>query len=262
MKGDEQRLTEKGIVQSIDRALSILEVLSDYSKGLGVTEISEQVNLHKSTVYRLLTTLIYKGYVVQDTETNKYGITLKLFELGSKKVESMDLLSVSKEYTKKLMESVNEVVHLVVREGNEIVYIDKVEANNTIMMASTIGKRSPMYCTSVGKAILAHLPEKKVKEIWDNSKIVKYTDYTITNFEELKTELEDIRQKGYAVDNEENEIGVRCIGVPIFNRHGKVEAAISISGPAIRVTEDKIENFAKEVIMYAHLISQGLGFHS
>lgn len=260
MKGDEQRLTEKGIVQSIDRALSILEVLSDYSKGLGVTEISEQVNLHKSTVYRLLTTLIYKGYVVQDTETNKYGITLKLFELGSKKVESMDLLSVSKEYTKKLMESVNEVVHLVVREGNEIVYIDKVEANNTIMMASTIGKRSPMYCTSVGKAILAHLPEKKVKEIWDNSKIVKYTDYTITNFEELKTELEDIRQKGYAVDNEENEIGVRCIGVPIFNRHGKVEAAISISGPAIRVTESKISNFSIKVMNTASLISRELGF--
>ncbi len=260
MKGDEQRLTEKGIVQSIDRALSILEVLSDYSKGLGVTEISEQVNLHKSTVYRLLTTLIYKGYVVQDTETNKYGITLKLFELGSKKVESMDLLSVSKEYTKKLMESVNEVVHLVVREGNEIVYIDKVEANNTIMMASTIGKRSPMYCTSVGKAILAHLPEKKVKEIWDNSKIVKYTDYTITDFEELKTELEDIRQKGYAVDNEENEIGVRCIGVPIFNRHGKVEAAISISGPAIRVTESKISNFSIKVMNTASLISRELGF--
>lgn len=260
MKGDEQRLTEKGIVQSIDRALSILEVLSDYSEGLGVTEISEQVNLHKSTVYRLLTTLIYKGYVVQDAETNKYGITLKLFELGSKKVESMDLLSVSKEYTKKLMESVNEVVHLVVREGSEIVYIDKVEANNTIMMASTIGKRSPMYCTSVGKAILAHLPEKKVKEIWDNSKIVKYTDYTITNFEELKTELEDIRQKGYAVDNEENEIGVRCIGVPIFNRHGKVEAAISISGPAIRVTESKISNFSIKVMNTASLISRELGF--
>ena len=260
MKGDEQRLTEKGIVQSIDRALSILEVLSDYSEGLGVTEISEQVNLHKSTVYRLLTTLIYKGYVVQDAETNKYGITLKLFELGSKKVESMDLLSVSKEYTKKLMESVNEVVHLVVREGSEIVYIDKVEANNTIMMASTIGKRSPMYCTSVGKAILAHLPEKKVKEIWDNSKIVKYTDYTITDFEELKTELEDIRQKGYAVDNEENEIGVRCIGVPIFNRHGKVEAAISISGPAIRVTESKISNFSIKVMNTASLISRELGF--
>ena len=88
MKGDEQRLTEKGIVQSIDRALSILEVLSDYSEGLGVTEISEKVDLHKSTVYRLLATLIYKGYVVQDLETNKYGITLKLFELGSKKLKA------------------------------------------------------------------------------------------------------------------------------------------------------------------------------
>ena len=171
----------------------------------------------------------------------------------------MDLLSVSKEYTK-IDGKCKRSSHLVVREGSEIVYIDKVEANNTIMMASTIGKRSPMYCTSVGKAILAHLPEKKVKEIWDNSKIVKYTDYTITDFEELKTELEDIRQKGYAVDNEENEIGVRCIGVPIFNRHGKVEAAISISGPAIRVTESKISNFSIKVMNTASLISRELGF--
>ena len=86
-----------------------------------------------------------------------------------------------------------------------------------------------MYCTSVGKAILAHLPEKKVKEIWDNSKIVKYTDYTITDFQELKKELEDVRERGYAVDNEENEMGVRCVGAPIFNIKGEVETAISIS---------------------------------
>ena len=260
MKGDEQRLTEKGIVQSIDRALSILEVLSDYSKGLGVTEISEKVDLHKSTVYRLLATLIYKGYVVQDLETNKYGITLKLFELGSKKVESMDLLSVSREYTKKLMESVNEVVHLVVRDGTDIVYIDKVEANNTIRMASTIGKRSPMYCTSVGKAILAHLPKEKVKEIWERSNIKKLTKFTIIDFKEMEKELEVVRKMGYAVDNEENEMGVRCIGAPIFNRTGNVEAAISISGPTMRIKEKNIGTIAEKVIRYAGLISKELGY--
>lgn len=260
MKGDEQRLTEKGIVQSIDRALSILEVLSDYSKGLGVTEISEKVDLHKSTVYRLLATLIYKGYVVQDLETNKYGITLKLFELGSKKVESMDLLGASKEYTKKLMESVNEVVHLVVRDGNEIVYIDKVEANNTIRMASRIGRRSPMYCTSVGKAILAHLPEKEVEEIWGSSRIEKLTDLTIIDLEDMKKELDKVRVKGYGIDNEENEIGVRCVGAPIFNRHGEIEGAISISGPTLRVKEKDVKEIAKEVMKYAKLISKELGY--
>lgn len=250
----------KDIVQSVDRSLSILEVLSDYRDGLGVTDISEKVGLHKSTVYRLLSTLIYKDYVTQDKETNKYKITFKLFELGNKRIEKMDILSASKLYTKKLMESVNEVVHLVVREDNKIIYIDKVEANNTIRMASSIGKRSPMYCTSVGKAMLAYLPENEVKEIWHNSEIKKLTENTITDFEALKTELEIVKIKGYAVDNEENEKGVRCIGAPIFNRLNEIEGALSISGPTIRVTKDVVEEIAKEVIKYAKLISKELGY--
>ena len=248
------------VVQSVDRALSILEVLSDYNEGLGVTEISDKVGLHKSTVHRLLGTLIYKGYVTQDAESNKYKITLKLFELGNKKVEDMDILTASKPYTNELMEKVNEVVHFVIREGNNIVYIDKVEADNTIRMASTIGRRSPLYCTSVGKAILAQLSDKEVEKIWNSSKIEKLTKFTITNLEDMKKELEKIRQKGYAIDNEENELGVRCIGVPVFNRFGEVEGAISISGPTIRVTEDRVEGFAKEVVKYAGLISKELGY--
>ena len=248
------------VVQSVDRALSILEVLSDYNGGLGITEISNKVGLHKSTVHRLLGTLAYKGYVVQENETNKYKVTLKLFELGNKKVESMDILAISKSYAKELMKKVNEVVHFVIREGNNIVYIDKVEADNTIRMASTIGRRSPLYCTSVGKAILAQLPDEEVKEIWNSSKIEKLTESTITDLKDMKKELEKVRQKGYAVDNEENEPGVRCIGAPVFNRFGKVEGAISISGPTIRVTEDVVERFAKEVVKYASLISKELGY--
>lgn len=248
------------VVQSVDRALSILETLSDYNEGLGVTEISDRIGLHKSTVHRLLGTLIYKGYVTQDSESNKYKITLKLFELGNKKVEDLDILTVSKPYTKELMGKVNEVVHFVIREGNNIVYIDKVEADNTIRMASTIGRRSPLYCTAVGKAILAQLSDKEVEKIWNSSKIEKLTEFTITDLKEMKEELEKVRQKGYAIDNEENELGVRCAGAPVFNRFGKVEGAISISGPTIRITEDKAEEFAKEVVKYAGLISKELGY--
>jgi IclR family KDG regulon transcriptional repressor len=250
---------EKDMVQSVERSLSILEVLSDYSEGLGVTDISEKVGLHKSTVYRLLSTLMHTDYVTQDEETNKYRITFKLYELGSKKMRKMDILSASKLYSKKLMESVNEVVHIVVREGNRIVYIDKVEADNTIRMASTIGKRSPMYCTSVGKAILAYLPEEEVEEVWNNSRIERYTLNTKTRLEDLKKELEIVREKGYAIDNEENEPGVRCVGAPIFNRFGEIEGAISVSGPTIRMTDEKIDTIALEVLKYAELISKELG---
>lgn len=248
------------IVQSVDRALTILEVLSDHSEGLGVTDISDKVGLHKSTVYRLLSTLIYKGYVIQDSESNKYRISLKLFELGNKRIEDTNLLSASRPYTKELMEKVNEVVHLVIREGNEIIYVDKVEADNTIQMVSNIGKRSPVYCTAVGKAILAQLPEEEVEKIWNTSKIERLTEHTIIKLEDMKRELKTVKEKGYAIDNEENEIGVRCIGAPIFNRFGEVEGAISISGPTLRVTEEKLEEFSREIIKYSCLISKELGY--
>ncbi|MCR2045391.1 IclR family transcriptional regulator [Anaerosalibacter massiliensis] len=248
------------IVQSVDRTLSILELLANYDDGLRIMEISDKVNLHKSTVHRLLATLVYKGYVIQDLDTNKYKLTLKLFELGSKKIENIDILSASKPYTKALMEEINEIVHLVIQDGNEIVYIDKVEADNTIRMASNIGKRSPMYSTSVGKAMLAFMEEEEVEKIWNNSKIEKFTEYTIVDLEDLKNRLKKIRKKGYSVDDQENELGVRCIGAPVFNRLGKVEGAISISGPTIRVTKEKIEEMAEQVIKYANMISNELGY--
>lgn len=248
------------VVQSVERALTILELLTDYNEGLRITEISKKVNLHKSTVHRLLSTLMHKGYVTQNIESNKYKVTLKLFELGNKKLEDMDILNVSKIYIESLMKTLNEVVHLVIRDENEIVYIDKVEADNTIRMASNIGRRSLLYCTSVGKAMLAYMTDEEVEGIWDKSKIEKRTPNTITDFDVLKKELEIIRKTGYSVDDEENEIGVRCIGAPVFNRFGKVEGGISISGPSIRITKDKVEEVAREVTKYANMISRELGY--
>ncbi|NLK63528.1 MAG: IclR family transcriptional regulator [Tissierellia bacterium] len=248
------------LVQSVDRTLTILEVLSDYSDGLGITEISDLVSLHKSTVHRLLSTLIYKGYVVREEETSKYKITFKLFELGSKKVHKLDLLKISRPYTKMLMESVNEVVHLIIREDTDIVYIDKVEANNTISMASRIGKRNPMYCTATGKAILAFLPEDEVLKVWNNSKIIKLTKNTNTDFILFKKELQTIKEKCYAIDDEENEIGVKCVGAPIFDMNGNVVAAISVTGPVTRITDDKIGFISKEVIQCTNLISKEMGY--
>lgn len=247
-------------VQSVDRALSILELLSDYNNGLGITEIGERANLHKSTVHRLLGTLVNKGYVMQDKSSNKYKLTMKLFELGYKRMRDIDILSVSQGYTNELMKSVNEVVHLVIRDGTSIVYIDKVEADNTIRMASNIGRRSPLYSTAVGKAMMAFMDEEEIEDIWNNTDIVRFTEKTIIDLEELKTELEKIRELGYAEDDEENESGVRCIGAPVFNHRGKVEGSISISGPTIRVTKDKVGEFGRKVRETADKISSNLGY--
>lgn len=248
------------IVQSVDRSLSILEVLSDYEDGLGITEISEKVKLHKSTVHRLLATLIFKGYVEQSYETNKYKLTLKLFELGNKKVEKMDLVAVARPYLKKLVEKTNEVVHLVVSEGTEIIYVGKEESQNTIRTHSRIGYRRPLYCTAVGKSILSYMKDEEVEDIWNKSNIERLTEYTITNFDEFKRYLNEVREKGYAVDEQENEIGVRCVGASIFNHKGEVCGAISISGSIISFTEAKLEEFSKLAIEYADKISKELGY--
>ncbi|MBC2581870.1 IclR family transcriptional regulator [Clostridium sp. DJ247] len=248
------------VVQSVDRSLSILEVLSDYENGLGITEISEKVKLHKSTVHRLLSTLIFKGYVEQNEITNRYKLTLKLFELGNKKVEKMNIVTVARPYLQEIMEKTNEVVHLVVRDGVEIVYVAKVESQNTIRMYSRIGKRSPVYCTAVGKSMISHMNKEEVREIWENSDIKKYTENTIVDFEKFKEHIKLIKKKGYAIDEQENEIGIRCVAASVFDYSGKICGAISISGSIISFTEDKIEQFSKLVIEYAKNISRELGY--
>lgn len=250
----------KDTVQSVERALTILEELSEYEDGLGITEISRNVNLHKTTVFRLMGTLIEKGFVEQDSETNKYRITLKMFELGSKKLDKMDILTVARPYLKRLVRETNEVVHLVMLDGTDIVYIDKVESENTIRMHSRIGKRSPAYCTAVGKAMLAYQSENDIERVWKNSKILKYTENTITNLDIFKEELKAIRERGYSIDNEENELGVRCVGAPIFNHKGEVNFAISVSGPVMRITIDKIKEISEIVMEYSKIISRELGY--
>ncbi|WP_041711069.1 IclR family transcriptional regulator [Clostridium pasteurianum] len=248
------------VVQSVERTLSILEVLSDYENGLGITEISEKVNLHKSTVHRLLNTLMIKDYVEQDEDTNRYKLTLKLFELGSKKVEKMNIVTVARPLLQELMEKTNEVIHLVVREGTEIVYIAKVESQNPIRMYSRIGKRSPVYCTAVGKAMLSYMTDDEVNFIWENSNIEKLTENTVVDFDKFKGNLGIIEKQGYAIDEQENEIGIRCIASPILDYRGQVCGAISISGSIISFKEEKIKEFSKLITGYANKISQELGY--
>lgn len=258
LKGDNLYMQE--IVQSVDRTLSIIEVLSDYEEGLGITDISEKVNLHKSTVHRLLNTLIYKGYVMQDSSTNKYGLTLKLFELGNKRVEQMNLVSVAEPYLKELMERTEEVVHLVVREKSEIVYVSKVEPQKTIRMYSRIGKRMPIYSTAVGKAMMANMNEKELDKLWNESDVRKLTEKTIVDLGQMKEHLEEVKLKGYAIDEQENEQGLRCIGAVLKNYNGNICGAISVSGSILSFTEDKVEKFAPYLIEYARIISRELGY--
>lgn len=247
-------------VQSVDRALALLEVLSMYPKGLGVGEISEKADLHKSTAHRLLATLVDRGYVKQN-QHNQYQLTLKLFELGSRSVEELDMLEVARPHLVQIMESVNEVVHLVILEGDVIVYIDKVEPDTTIRMHSRIGISRPLYCTSVGKAILSTMDDDEVERNWRKSEINQLTQYTITDLDEMKEELKLIRERGYAIDEQENELGVRCIAIPLLDYTKKACGAISISGPVERMTDEALKNIVPVLLPTGKQIREELGYH-
>lgn len=256
-----KKVNDLSIVQSVDRSLRILEELANSPEEMSITQISENLELNKSTVHRLLRTLVARGFVIQNPETRDYKITFKMYNLGSRWVRNLDVLEISKPYTKKLMEEVNEIVHLVVLDQDSVIYVDKVSADNTIQMASNVGNRAPLYCTAVGKSILAHMSDEEIKEYWQNEDIIKHTEHTITDFDDLVVELEKVKSLGYAQDNEENETDVRCIGAPIFDYNNEVNAAISMSAPKIRFSDDRIDDLSQRIIKYANLISKELGYN-
>ncbi len=250
---------EKYLIQSVRRALAIIDALSNHS-ALGVTELSEILGLHKSTVFGLLSTLEYEGYVCQNTRTGKYELTLKLFEIGSKVFEELDLRKIARPYIEQIVEKHRETAHLVVPDGPEVIYIDKVECTQSMRICSNIGKRLPFHCTGVGKVILAHMPEDDVKEIIKKRGLVSFTNKTITDYEKLLKELEKIRAQGYAIDNEEIEIGLKCVAAPIRDINGKVIAATSVAGPTMRMTEEKINQIVRDIKTMNERISAELGY--
>lgn len=248
------------LVQSLDRALDLLETLVEADEPVGVTELSQSINLHKSTVYRLLATLKHRGYVEQDAKTNDYRVGLKLFEVGSAVLNKMDLRQQVKPYLEKLMEETKETVHLGVLDQHEVVYIDKVESSETIRMYSKIGRRVPVHCTSLGKVLLAYSAEEEVQAAVEERGLPKFTEHTITDPVEFQTVLAKVREQGYAVDNEEQEHDIRCLSGPVFNYDGKIVAAFSISGPISRMTEERVEMLSQRIVEYSRMISASFGY--
>lgn len=252
---------EESSVQAVSRSLSILEELAKEQKGCGVTQLANLTGLHKSTVHRLLSTLMSRGYVLKDAHNDKYCLGMKILYLGSSILDRMDVRLVAKPYIEALSNKVKEVVHLAILDDNEAVYIDKVESpENTIRMYSQIGKRVALHCTAVGKILLAWLPEDQSEAILKSKEMIPYTQNTITSIEKMMEHLEKVRHKGYATDNVEHEDGVRCVAAPIFNMNHNVIAAISISVPIFKVTEDRIPVIINEILNTAGEISYKMGY--
>jgi IclR family transcriptional regulator, KDG regulon repressor len=248
-------------VQSLERALTILNKLSEYPDGIQITRLSEQVGLTKSTIHRLLATLSSMNYVVKDEETDKYKLGLQVLFLSRNLLNNSDIVTVSKPFLEKLSQEVNETVHLCIEDRGEVVYIDKIESTQTIRMYSRIGSRAPMYCTGVGKILLSGKNKDEFNELISNINFIPKTPSTITSKEEFIEEIEKVKSQGYALDNAENEVVLRCIAAPIFDHKGKIIASFSISGPSNRVTMDLInDTLIEKMKQYSIAISRNLGY--
>ncbi len=252
------------LVQTIERASSILDILGQSPQGISVRQLSTRIKLPKGTTHRLLSSLSYFGYVRQDPRTRNYFLGLKLVELGQLLLSQLDLRKEAEPFLRDLAEKTKETVHLVFLDRNEIVYIDKVETDQNssgLKMASRVGLRNPAHSCAVGKVLLAHFPEEELKNFIKEKGLLKRAENTITDPVRLKEHLRNVRFQGYAVDDEENEKGIRCVAAPVYNESGKPVAAISISGPAFRITKKVIqESLKKEVMETAFKISWRLGF--
>ena len=247
-------------VQSIDRMILIVELLSMHPKGASLTEICGETSLPKGTVSRMLGALISHGYVIQEPDTKRYRLTMRMFEIGSRVAGSANILSVARPYLEYLSSVSGEAVHLVSRVNDEVVYLYKEEASNSIVrMSSFVGLRNPMYCTGVGKSILAFLPDDEMRGIWSRTVPIRFTSSTITTLEDMEAEILRIRQRGYAIDDEEHEAGVRCVAAPILDFNGNPVAAISLSAPAVRLNDAEIEKYAPMVMEAAGNISRYFG---
>jgi IclR family KDG regulon transcriptional repressor len=247
------------MVQSVDRALTIIKLVSSRKGGIGVTELANKLGLNKSSIFRILETLVLHGFIEQNKETKKYKLGYQFLELSTKLLESIDIRQEAIPFLRQLEEISNEVIHLVIYSQKEAVYIEKLEGNETLRMHSQVGRRAPLHCTSAGKVILAHLPVNEVKEIIQMYGLPRHTEKTITTEEELFENLSIIRKQQYGIEREENETGITCIAVPLFNHLGEVAGAISISGTALRMNDDKIAAIKDTLIEVGQKISQRLG---
>ncbi|HVP79520.1 MAG TPA: IclR family transcriptional regulator [Thermodesulfobacteriota bacterium] len=252
------------LVQTIERVSSILDILAQSAQGNSIRELSLTIGLPKGTTHRLLSSLIYFGYVRQEPKTRNYFLGLKFVELGQVLLSQLDLRKVAEPFLRDLADRTKETIHLVILDRNEIVYIDKVETDQNpsgLKMASRIGLRNPAHCSAVGKMILANFSEEELQNFFKEKPLIRRTENTLTDPILLREHLKTVRKQGYAVDDEENEKGIRCVAAPIYNEIGKTVAAISITAPAFRVTKRIIqETLKKEVMETASKISERLGF--
>lgn len=246
-------------IASVLRALDMIELVARSDGEVGVTELAARCGVHKSSVSRIMATLASRGYVRQNPDTGKYSLGLHLAELGSACLAKIDIRQVAKPYIEELRRATGETVHLAVIMDSSMVYIDKSESEHVLGMKSRVGSSVPLHCTGLGKALCAFLPEDFVLARLKRAGMTKYTPNTITDVDSFLACLARVRECGYAFDDEEHEEGIRCVAVPVMDHAGRPVAAISASGPTVRVSRERQLEMIPLVAEAGRRISAALG---
>jgi DNA-binding IclR family transcriptional regulator len=250
------------IIQSVAHALDVLEEFRGETDELGVTELSKKLKLHKNNVFRILATLQSRNYIEQNKSNDNYKLGIKCLELGQTFIHQRGLLKQAKVVLKELAESTGETSYLSFLRGNEVVYLDAVEGTSTVRVVSRVGLHMPLHATAAGKALVAFESDEELARRF-SGELRRFTSNTKTSSADLIAELQEVRKQGYAVDLEEFEEGLRCLAAPIRDYTRKVIGAISVSGPAHRISEERIHGaIAEEVVKSASTLSSRLGYRS
>lgn len=250
------------IIQAVSHALDLLEQFHDEVDELGVTELSKRLKLHKNNVFRLLATLESRGYIEQNRVTENYRLGLKTLELGQTFIRQMGLLRQSRPVLEALQKECNETVYVAILKDFYIIYLDVVETDLTVRVVPRVGSRLPAYCTAAGKVQIAYMTDEELIQYLPTKELKPYTPSTITDRDVLKEQLKTIAEEGYAIDNEELDIGVRCCGAPIRDYTRRIVGAVSISGPSMRFSDERLDTELIPLVKRAaEEISSKLGYH-
>jgi IclR family KDG regulon transcriptional repressor len=248
-------------LSSVANALRLLKAFTDDESEIGISALAQRLGLAKSTVHRLASTLVEAGMLEKNLETGRYRLGLALFELGSLVRRKMDVSSEAKPYLKSLREQTGETVHLAILDHTSVLYVNKIESRQAIRMSSSVGSRAPVHCTGEGKALLAFQADEIVEQLI-SAGLPARTPRTVTDPKALRRDLAAVRARGYAIDDEESELGLRCIAAPIRAHGGAVIASLGIAGPAHRLSKKAMLAYAPDVMAAAAAVSQRLGYQA
>lgn len=245
-------------VQSLERGLLVLEALVKRSPK-GNSEIAEELQLDKTVVHRLLTTLHSMGYVEQD-ENRKYAVGMKLRQVGAQVLSNLDLRTLANPYMSELVDSIQGVAHLAKMAEDRAIYIEKVQHPSLTVKATDVGGEAPGYCSAAGKVLWAYLSASDLQSILDKTQLRPHTQNTLTDPDQLQEQLAEIRRQGYAIDYQEHRLGLMGVGAPVFDHMGNIAASICVAGFANHIDDDTLVEIQSQVVWAANQLSAEMGY--